>query len=580
MSAPVLRCAVYTRKSSEDGLDQAFNSLHAQRDACEAFVLSQIGEGWILLPEVYDDGGWSGGNMERPALKRLLDDVKAGRVDTIVVYKVDRLTRSLGDFARIIEILDAAKASFVSVTQAFNTTTSMGRLTLNVLLSFAQFEREVTGERIRDKIAASKAKGIWMGGVLPLGYDTRDRLLKINPAEAEQVRHIFRRYLALGSVHVLAHELARDGIHSKRRVTRKGIKSGGGVLVRGALFHLLQNRTYLGEIVHKDQSFPGQHPAIVDRDLFDAVQALLADNRIKRATQPLRSDPAMLTGRLFSSDGRPMSPAFAYGKKGVQYRYYVAAALQRGEMLDRGMTTDPAKAPLRVPVKNTEAWLLDHLARWSGKDGADWKTLLPLVRRVELGADTVQVVIDGKQLAGKGNCKLAYHELQGRLADAERLFIDEDGRSARIWIPERLQFRGGRTWRQRPSYGAASGHADKTLIEGLKRAHTIAEEYGISPIAGSARNARAPADPYKRRLCRMVFLAGDIQDAILAGRQPYELTLSRIIDEPPPTCWREQRKAFGFPARRGAKNGFRTAAAPSLTPSARAAETAPLSALQ
>ena len=485
---------------------------------------------------------------------------------------------SLGDFARIIEILDAAKASFVSVTQAFNTTTSMGRLTLNVLLSFAQFEREVTGERIRDKIAASKAKGIWMGGVLPLGYDTEDRLLKINPAEAEQVRHIFQRYLALGSVHVLAHELARDGIHSKRRVTRKGIKSGGGVLVRGALFHLLQNRTYLGEIVHKAHSFPGQHPAIVDRDVFDAAQALLAANRIKRATKPQRSEPAVLTGRLFSNDGRPMSPAFAYGKRGVQYRYYVAAALQRGQMLDRAMTSDKTRAPLRLPVKNTDAWLLHRLVRWSGREGADWKTLLPLIRRVELGADTIQVVIDGKQLAGKGNCKVAYHELQGRLADSERLFIDDDGRTARIWIPERMQFRGGRTWRQRPSYGAASGHADKTLIEGLKRAHRIAEEHGISPVAGSRHNARAPADPNKRRLCRMVYLAPDIQDAILAGRQPYDLTLSRVINEPPPTCWNEQRKVFGFPARRSAEKGLRTGAAPLLTPSAPGAETTPLSA--
>ena len=485
---------------------------------------------------------------------------------------------SLGDFARIIEILDAAKASFVSVTQAFNTTTSMGRLTLNMLLSFAQFEREVTGERIRDKIAASKAKGIWMGGVLPLGYDTEDRLLKINPAEAQQVRHIFRRYLALGSVHVLAHELGREGIHSKRRLTRKGIKSGGGVLVRGALFHLLQNRTYLGEIVHKDQSFPGQHPAIVDRELFDAVQTLLAINRIKRATKPLRSDPAVLTGRLFSSDGRPMSPAFAYGKRGVQYRYYVAAALQRGEMLDRPLSADKARAPLRVPVKNTEAWLLDRLVRWSGKQATDWKTLLPLIRRVELGADTVQVVIDGKRLAGKGNCKLAYHELQGRLAETERLFIDDDGGSARIWIPERLQFRGGRTWRQRPAYGAASGHADKTLIEGLRQAHQLAQEYGLSPVAGSFRNARAPAHPYKRKLCRLVYLAPDIQDAILAGRQPYDLTLSRLIDEPPPTCWREQRNLFGFPAQRRALDGLRTAAGPLPMPSARAAGTEPLSA--
>ena len=277
--SPKLRCAIYTRKSSEDGLEQDFNSLDAQREACEAYITSQKQEGWRLLPELYDDGGFSGATMERPALKRLLADVGQGRIDVVVVYKVDRLTRSLSDFARIVDIFDGKGASFVSVTQAFNTTTSMGRLTLNVLLSFAQFEREVTGERIRDKIAASKKKGMWMGGNPPLGYDCENRKLIVNDAEADTVRHIFRRYLATGSVRLLKNQLDTEGITSKVRTASDGSIFGGKPLARGALYLLLQNRIYRGEIVHKDRSYPGQHDPIVDQELWDAVQA----NRSRRA---------------------------------------------------------------------------------------------------------------------------------------------------------------------------------------------------------------------------------------------------------------------------------------------------------
>ncbi len=255
-----IRCAVYTRKSSEEGLEQAFNSLDAQREACETYVLSQKHEGWVVLSEMYDDGGFSGGTMERPALQRLLADIRARRIDTVVVYKVDRLTRALSDFAKIVEVFDTNGVSFVSVTQAFNTTTSMGRLTLNMLLSFAQFEREVTGERIRDKIAASKQKGMWMGGLPPLGYDVTDRRLVVNEAEAETVRHIFRRYAVLGSVRVLNEELDGDGIVSKHRLDRFGRETGGKPLARGALYLMLQNRIYRGEIVHKERAIPASMP--------------------------------------------------------------------------------------------------------------------------------------------------------------------------------------------------------------------------------------------------------------------------------------------------------------------------------
>src|SRR5438552_2488090 len=245
------RCAIYARKSSEEGLEQAFNSLHAQREACAAFILSQKHEGWTVLPALYDDGGFSGGTMERPALKRLIADIEAGAIDVVVVYKVDRLTRALSDFAKLVEVFDRRGVSFVSVTQQFNTTTSMGRLTLNVLLSFAQFEREVTGERIRDKIAASKKKGLWMGGMPPLGYDVKNRKLVVNDAEARVVVDIYRRYLVLKSVRALKDELAGAGIGSKRRVRPDGTAYGGQSFSRGALYLMLQNRVYRGEVTHK-----------------------------------------------------------------------------------------------------------------------------------------------------------------------------------------------------------------------------------------------------------------------------------------------------------------------------------------
>ena len=269
-SAPraMIRCAIYTRKSSEEGLEQQFNSLDAQREACEAYVVSQKHEGWSALPTLYDDAAYSGGTMDRPALQKLLADIRARKVDVIVVYKVDRLTRSLADFAKIVEVFDAHNVSFVSVTQAFNTTTSMGRLTLNVLLSFAQFEREVTGERIRDKIAASKKKGMWMGGLPSLGYDVKERKLIVNEAEASTVRHVFRRYVELGSVRALKAELDVAGVVSKLRFASDGSVYGGKSLSIGALYLMLQNRIYRGEIVHKGVAYPGEQAAIIEEDLW------------------------------------------------------------------------------------------------------------------------------------------------------------------------------------------------------------------------------------------------------------------------------------------------------------------------
>jgi site-specific DNA recombinase len=345
-SGRALRCAIYTRKSSEEGLEQEFNSLHAQREACEAFINSQRHEGWSCPPQGYDDGGRSGGNMERPALQLLLADVRGGKVDVVVVYKIDRLTRSLADFAKIVEIFDAKGVSFVSVTQQFNTTTSMGRLTLNVLLSFAQFEREVTGERIRDRIAASKKKGMWMGGVLPLGYAARKRNLVVIPEEAETVRHIFRRYAAVGSVRLLQQELQAHGMTGKSWISASGRSWGGKPLTRGALYRMLRNRIYRGEIVHRDQTYPGEHAAVIDPGLWDTVQARLAENAVERGTGIRVKNPSLLAGLLFDSEGQRVTPTHAV-KSARHYRYYVSRPLINGVRAD-------GAAGLRLPAAEIE----------------------------------------------------------------------------------------------------------------------------------------------------------------------------------------------------------------------------------
>src|ERR1700720_3126368 len=311
---PVMRCAIYTRKSSEEGLEQSFNSLDAQREAGEAFILSQRHEGWQVLPARYDDGGFSGGTMERPALKRLLEDVQAKKVNVVVVYKVDRLTRSLADFAKIVKILDARGVSFVSVTQQFNTTSSMGRLTLNVLLSFAQFEREVTGERIRDKIAASKKKGMWMGGIVPLGYDASERTLVINSAEAETVRCIFTLYHELGCVRRVKGEADRLGLRTKRSTTASGIERGGKPFSRGHIYNLLSNPIYIGQIAHKGQLYPGQHPALIDAETWTAVRDQLVINASNHRRKADAVEPSLLAGLLTDSQGERFTPSHAVKK--------------------------------------------------------------------------------------------------------------------------------------------------------------------------------------------------------------------------------------------------------------------------
>jgi DNA invertase Pin-like site-specific DNA recombinase len=510
------RCAIYTRKSSEEGLEQSFNSLDAQREACAAYIVSQKAEGWKALPALYDDGGFSGGSMERPGLKRLMADIAARRIDVVVVYKIDRLTRSLADFARMVELFEQHSVSFVSVTQAFSTTTSMGRLTLNVLLSFAQFEREVTGERIRDKIAASKKKGLWMGGTIPLGYDLPDpgtRVLRINPVEASLVRGIFSRYLDLGSVHALERELAGQGIQTKRTARKDGSTRGGVPFSRGALFHLLRNRLYLGEIPHRDQSYPGQHDAIVSPEVFDAVQAKLnAQSRRAKPSQNNGAAASPLTGRIFDADGQPMSPTFAHGQHGKLYRYYVSARLQQGH---RRPKDDPD--PRRVSARLLEEVLTrglndDQTGRTDATGDTSIASPLDRISRVTLLADRLIVVLQPDR-----NPR-------------------DPTQPSRLVLPFRLSTRRGRSQIVRGDKDGPS--RDPVLIRALRKAHTqIQRDASGGPVLDSA-----PDMIRARRILRLAFLAPDLQQAILEGRQPKSLTLAHLIESDIPLLWSEQRR--------------------------------------
>jgi DNA invertase Pin-like site-specific DNA recombinase len=476
VTAQTLRCAIYTRKSSDEGLERSFNSLDAQREACAAYIKSQAHQGWVCLSETYDDGGFSGGSMDRPALRRLLADIQAGKIDTVAIYKIDRLTRSLTDFAKIVEIFDAAGASFVSITQSFNTTTSMGRLTLNVLLSFAQFEREVTGERIRDKIAASKAKGMWMGGVLPLGYDSRDQALVVNEAEAAIVRQIFERYLKLGSVHALCAELERRGVRSKAWLTKAGRPMGGKVFDRGALYHLLQNRHYVGEIRHKERTHPGRHPAIVETKLFEAAQRKLANNRVKRRERPTRASAAPLGGKIADHKGRPYSPTFSIGRAGRRYAYYVLSDLQQGLK-----TSAAPDAPARLPAAALEAAVLAHLRRLADRPEASWAEIGPMLRRLEVRPKEARLLLEGGRLFGADHPELALEDLRSRLNPGERAVMSGGGHpTVTVAIPGKLQFRGGGAWQSEP---AGRSRIDPVLVRALKAAHRILGEAGLSPAA-------------------------------------------------------------------------------------------------
>jgi DNA invertase Pin-like site-specific DNA recombinase len=400
-----VRCAIYTRVSTDHGLEQDFNSLDAQHDAAQAYIRSQAHAGWNLIRSRYEDGGYSGGSTKRPALQRLLADVRARKVDVIVVYKVDRLTRSLADFAKLVELFDGHGVSLVSVTQQFNTTTSMGRLTLNVLLSFAQFEREVTSERIRDKIAASKRKGLWVGGIVPLGYATKDRKIVVVEEEAERVRTIFRSYLKLGSLNRVMADLRQRGIVTKVRALKTGRSIGGIPFTRGPLAHFLRNRFYIGEVAFKGEVFPGEHPAILDRDLFNAVQAKLDAQRNDHTAARAKSD-ALLIGRIYDDRGNRMSPSHAR-KHGIRYRYYVSSPLLQGQAGRAGSVR-------RVPAAEIEAIVGRAVHERLGDTalGSDRDLIRTHVDRVEVQADRLAVKLkapNDKRARGRGNASQLNH---------------------------------------------------------------------------------------------------------------------------------------------------------------------------
>jgi site-specific DNA recombinase len=401
-----VRCAIYTRVSTEAGLDQDFNSLDAQYDAAQAYIRSQAHAGWTLVRSRYDDGGFSGGSTDRPALQQLLADIRAHRINVIVVYKVDRLTRSLADFAKLVELFDAHGVSFVSVTQQFNTTTSMGRLTLNVLLSFAQFEREVTSERIRDKIGASKRKGLWVGGVVPLGYQARDRKITVVADEAKTVRHIFRRYLDLGSLNLLLADLRRSGVKTKVRPLSNGRTIGGIPFTRGSLAAFLRNRFYIGEVSYKGEVFPGEQPVLLDRALFEAVQAKLDRQRTNYARARQKSQ-SLLTGRIFDARGNRMTPSHAV-KNGVRYRYYISSVLIQGQ-------ADKAATLNRVPAAEIETLIISALRKHlnvrsnnkpeaqGSRSHSDQDLISTRIARVDVKPDHLAVQVSGKpdQQGGK-----------------------------------------------------------------------------------------------------------------------------------------------------------------------------------
>jgi site-specific DNA recombinase len=521
------RCAIYTRVSTDAGLEQDFNSLDAQREASEAFIKSQAAEGWKLIRTAYDDGGFSGGSLNRPALQTLLEAVRSGLVDIIVVYKVDRLTRSLADFAKLVELFDAHGVSFVSVTQSFNTTTSMGRLTLNVLLSFAQFEREVTGERIRDKIAASKKKGIWMGGSVPLGYRVQDRKLPVVPEEAATVRMIFKRYLALGSMFRLLCELRANGITTKRRPLATGRTIGGIPFTQGPMGYLLGNRIYLGEIVHQGRSYPGEHEPILDGSLFDAVQALRAQNRVEHHAKRSASN-ALLLGKLFDDAGKLMGPTYS-SKNGLRYRYYTSRALTEGRKSEAGSIA-------RVSAEDMETKVIEavsaakSLESSRNQESNDTRVLIrTMVDRVVVAKDRLMI-------------KLADHGAD----TAERLSLDiawtpKPGKPKRdLVLPM-----NNKDPNPRPLHSE--------LRTSLLRAVALGRKWLQDLISGrtgdvetiAAQNGRSARSV--NMTISLAFVAPDIIEAAVAGRLPRGIGITRLIDLP--LNWAEQKTALALPAK-------------------------------
>ncbi len=552
-----IRCAVYTRKSSEEGLDQSFNSLHAQREACEAYVLSQKHEGWEVVPIAYDDGGFSGGNMERPGLKKLLADISAGLIDTIVVYKVDRLTRSLADFAKIVESFDKKGVSFVSVTQQFNTTSSMGRLTLNVLLSFAQFEREVTGERIRDKVAASKKKGMWMGGFVPLGYNNVNQQLVINPEEAEVVRSIFRRYLDLKSVTTLQEELRDQGVRSKQRTTADGRQLGGVVLSRGTVYHLLSNQVYIGKTLHKGVLHPGKHEPIVDLELWNQVSNLLKSNRITRRRTRNVASGRMLIGRLKTESGLIYTPTHA-SKGGRRYFYYTLRCKEANKT-ERILKCLPAleledlvfdalrrffadSAGLADYLGGLDIQQMQLLSSCAGGREALMKEGTPK-QKISLARRLISDVV---VVPGKIRLSLLRTALQTELLGESH----DQQRGGVIELEERFTIarRGGEARLTLSDGKDRSGDPIPSLIGAIIQARTWAEWIvnGKVVTLGELARKAGRSRQYTTRILRLAALSPELVDSLLVGLHPPSLTVPQLTAKVP-LQWVEQTFARGVP---------------------------------
>jgi site-specific DNA recombinase len=507
-NSKVLRCAIYTRKSTEHGLEQEFNSLDAQRDACEAYIKSQASQGWKALPQHYDDAAYSGGNLDRPALKKLLADIEAGWIDVVIVYKIDRLTRSLADFAKLVEAFDARSISFVAVTQQFNTTTSMGRLTLNVLLSFAQFERELSSERVRDKIAASRRKGKWTGGTVPLGYDARDKKLVVNKTEAETVRTIFRLYIELKSFGRLVAELDRRGIVTKRRDTKVAKYNGGIPFTYGPLAYLLKNRVYIGEVHHGGKWFEGEQRAILDRQTFEQVQAVLKANANGSRVKHFQSG-ALLQGKLYDDKGNLMGPSFST-KKGVRYRFYVSSALLRGRKAAAGSVS-------RIPAAEIESAVLAALQPLQTRDGSAANPV-EMLERIVVAHDHLLITIAGT--------------------------ADGDGQPQKIKIAWSIKARDSATVVEGDD-GSESAH-NTSLIQSIVRAHGWIRSLQEGAYQSIEQLAEADGLHPKvvRQALRLAFLSPEITSAILEGRQPKGLALAQI-PKLLPLSWAQHRSLLG-----------------------------------
>jgi site-specific DNA recombinase len=528
-----VRCAIYTRVSTDHGLDQEFNSLDAQYDAASAYIKSQAHAGWTLIRSRYDDGGYSGGSTDRPDLQRLLDDIRIRKLDVIVVYKVDRLTRSLADFAKLVELFDAHGVSFVSVTQQFNTTTSMGRLTLNVLLSFAQFEREVTSERIRDKIAASKRKGLWVGGTLPLGYHMKDDKVAVIEDEAERVRLIYRRYLELGGVNALVRDLRERNFRTKSRLLSTGTTRGGILFGRGSLFYLLRNRFYIGEVKYKDEILPGEQPAIMDRALFDAVQQKLTDQWTTRSKVRNASDH-LLTGLLFDDAGHRMVPTHAT-KSGVRYRYYVSLPHLYGESKTASVgsvSRIPATEIEDVIVKSLHEYLIAQKEKPSSKatQVGDRKVLQDSIARIDVHEDHLAIQLksaDDEEASNSTDDLLISIPWQKPPSRRARQILLPHGIPRNEVRPTRIERRA-------------------RLVSAIARSRRWLDEI----VSGSVTDVQQIAARQKcsvrqvNMTISLAFLAPDLVRAAVEGRLPRGIGVERLRDAP--AEWSQQFEALGL----------------------------------